>query len=197
VSSPVIVNKVRGIAYEKPLSFLRTYLDSMEESRYTSVPPAEPVPVYLAALGPKMLELAAERAAGAHPYNTTPEHTAFARDVMGPEAGLCVEQKVMLTTDAAQARATGAGVLKFYSRAPGYRNAWIRMGFTEEDIDGMSDRFVDALVAWGDVDRIEARLAEHAEAGATHICIQPVHPEHGVAAVDDDVLAALAPGASS
>ena len=197
VSSPVIVNKVRGIAYEKPLSFLRTYLDSMEESRYTSVPPAEPVPVYLGALGPKMLELAAERAAGAHPYNTTPEHTAFAREVMGPEAGLCVEQKVMLTTDAAQARATGAGVLKFYSRAPGYRNAWIRMGFTEEDIDGMSDRFVDALVAWGDVDRIEARLAEHAEAGATHICIQPVHPEHGVAAVDDDVLAALAPGASS
>jgi probable F420-dependent oxidoreductase len=197
VSSPVIVNKIRGIAYEKPLSFLRTYLDAMEESRYTSVPPAEPVPVYLAALGPKMLELAAERADGAHPYNTTPEHTAFAREVMGPDAGLCVEQKVMLTTDAAQARATGAGVLKFYARAPGYRNAWVRMGFTEEDIDGMSDRFVDALVAWGDVDRIEARLAEHAEAGATHVCIQPLHPEHGVAAVDDHVLAALAPGASS
>ena len=194
VSSPAIVSKVRGIDYDKPLSFLRTYLDTMEASRYTSVPPAEPVPVYLAALGPKMLELAAERATGAHPYNTTPEHTAFAREVMGPDAGLCVEQKVMLTTDAAQARATGAGVLKFYSRAPGYRNAWIRMGFTEEDIDAMSDRFVDALIAWGDVELIEARLAAHAEAGATHVCIQPLHPEHGVAAIDDAVLAALAPG---
>lgn len=197
VSSPVIVNKVRGIAYEKPLSFLRTYLDAMDESRYTSVPPADPVPVYLAALGPKMLELAAERAAGAHPYNTTPEHTAFAREVMGPDAGLCVEQKVMLTTDAAQARATGAGVLRFYSRAPGYRNAWNRMGFTEEDIDGMSDRFVDSLIAWGDADTIEARLAEHADAGATHVCIQPLHPEHGVGAVDDAVLTALAPGGAA
>lgn len=193
VSSPVIVNKVRGIEYDKPLSFLRTYLDGMEASRYTSVPPAEPVPVYLAALGPKMLELAAERTAGAHPYNTTPEHTALAREIMGPDAGLCVEQKVMLTTDATQARETGAGVLKFYSRAPGYRNAWIRMGFTEEDIDAMSDRFVDALIAWGDVDAIEARLAEHADAGATHICIQPLDPATGVGAVPDEALAALAP----
>ena len=197
VSSPAIVNKVRGIEYDKPLSFLRTYLDAMDEALYTSVPPAEPVPRVLAALGPKMLELAATRTAGAHPYNTTPEHTAMAREVMGPDAGLFVEQKVMLTTDADLARATGAKVLKFYSRAPGYRNAWLRMGFTEEDIDGLSERLVDALVAWGDVDRIEARLAEHAAAGATHVCIQPLHPEHGVGAVDDEVLAALAPGAGS
>jgi probable F420-dependent oxidoreductase len=197
VSSPAIVNKVRGIEYDKPLSFLRSYLDVMEGALYTSVKPAEPVPVVLAALGPKMLELAAERTAGAHPYNTTPEHTAMAREVMGPDAGLYVEQKVMLTNDPVLARETGAKVLKFYSRAPGYRNAWLRMGFTEEDIDGLSEKLVDALVAWGDVDAIEARLTEHAEAGATHICIQPLHPEHGVGAIDDEVLAALAPGGAS
>ncbi|MEQ8840606.1 MAG: TIGR03620 family F420-dependent LLM class oxidoreductase [Acidimicrobiales bacterium] len=197
VSSPAIVNKVRGIEYDKPLSFLRTYLDTMDDALYTSVPPAEPVPRVLAALGPKMLELAAARTAGAHPYNTTPEHTAMARAVMGPDAGLFVEQKVMLTEDAELARTTGAKVLKFYSRAPGYRNAWLKMGFSEEDVDGLSEKLVDGLVAWGDVDRIEARLAEHADAGATHVCIHPLHPEQGQGALDDDVLAALAPGAVS
>lgn len=197
VSSPAIVNKVRGIDYDKPLSFLRTYLDAMDEALYTSVPPSEPVPRVLAALGPKMLELAAERSAGAHPYNTTPEHTAMARETMGPDAGLFVEQKVMLTDDAELARTTGAKVLKFYSRAPGYRNAWLRMGFTEDDIDGLSEKLVDGLIAWGDVDRIEDRLTAHAEAGATHVCIHPLHPEHGQGAVDDDVLAALAPGAGA
>jgi len=197
VSSPAIVSKVRGIEYDKPLSFLRTYLDVMDGALYTSVPPAEPVPRVLAALGPKMLELAAERTDGAHPYNTTPEHTAMAREVMGPDAGLFVEQKVMLTDDAAQARETGAKVLKFYSRAPGYRNAWLKMGFSEDDIDGLSEKLVDGLIAWGDVDKIEARLAEHADAGATHVCIHPLHPTQGQAAVDDDVLAALAPGGAA
>ena len=144
-----------------------------------------------------MLELAAARTAGAHPYNTTPEHTAMAREVMGPDAGLYVEQKVMLTDDASLARETGAKVLKFYSRAPGYVNAWLRMGFTQDDIDGLSDKFVDALVAWGDVDAIEARLAEHADAGATHVCIHPLHPAEGQAAIDDDALAALAPGSGT
>ena len=158
-----------------------------------SVPPPAPVPVVLAALGPRMLELAAERTDGAHPYNTTPEHTAFARSVMGPDAQLCVEQKVMLTTDAEQARATGGKVVKFYTRAPGYRNCWKGLGFDDDDIDGLSDRFVDAMVAWGDVDAIERRLAEHADAGATQVCIQVLHPSAGSTAVDYDALAALAP----
>ena len=193
VSSPVIVSKIRGIPYDKPLSFMRSYLDAMDEARYTSVPPPEAVPVVLAALGPRMLELAAERTAGAHPYNTTPEHTAFARSVMGPDAQLCVEQKVMLTSDAEQARATGGKVMKFYTRAPGYRNCWKSLGFDDDDIDGLSDRFVDAMVAWGDVDAIERRLAEHADAGATQVCIQVLHPSAGAAAVDYDALAALAP----
>ena len=193
VSSPVIVSKIRGIPYDKPLSFIRSYLDAMDAARYTSVPPPERVPVFLAALGPRMLELAAERTDGAHPYNTTPEHTAFARSVMGPDAKLCVEQKVMLTTDAEQARAVGGDVMKFYSRAPGYRNCWKRLGFDDDDIDGLSDRFVDAMVAWGDVDTIESRLAEHADAGATQVLVQALHPEAGAGAIDYDALAALAP----
>ena len=194
VSSPVIVSKVRGIPYDKPLTYMRTYLDAMEASPFVSVAPAEPPPVVLAALGPRMLELAAERTAGAHPYNTTPEHTAFARSVVGGDALLCVEQKVMLTTDSEQARATGAKVMKFYSRAPGYRACWKRLGFGDDDIDGLSDRFVDAMVAWGDVETIERRLAEHADAGATQVCIQVLHPSAGVGAVDYEALAALAPG---
>ena len=193
VSSPVIVAKIRGIPYDKPLSFMRSYLDAMDQARYSSVQPPEPVPMVLAALGPRMLELAAERTDGAHPYNTTPEHTAFARSTMGPDAQLCVEQKVMLTTDAEQARATGANVMKFYARAPGYRNCWKRLGFDDDDIDGPSDRFIDAMVAWGDADAIERRLSEHADAGATQVCIHVLHPAAGVAAFDYDALAALAP----
>ena len=195
VSSPVLVSKVRGLEYSKPLSYMRDYLDRMEESRYTSVPPPEPPRVVLAALGPKMLELAAERTAGAHPYNVTPEHTAMARQIMGPDAGLFVEQKVMLTSDPEQARETAAKVLKFYIRAPGYRNAWLRMGFSDQEIDDLEPRFLDAMVAWGDLDTIESRLAEHADAGATHICVHPLHPEHGQGAVGEEALAALAPSA--
>lgn len=193
VSSPAIVNKVRGIEYGKPLAFLRTYLDAMESAMYTAVPPAEPVPVVLAALGPKMLELAAERSAGAHPYNTTPEHTAMARQVMGPDAGLYVEQKVMLTDDAELARATGAKTLKFYSRAPGYVNAWKRMGFTDEDISTQSNRLVDAIVAWGSVEQIQDRLQSHADAGATHVCIHPLDPIKGQGSPSMEALEALAP----
>ena len=193
VSTPVIVTRMRGIPFDKPLSYMRSYLDAMEASRYTSVPPPAPVPTVLAALGPRMLELAAERTDGAHPYNTTPEHTAFARSVMGPDPQLCVEQKVMLTSDAEQARATGGNVMKFYTRAPGYRDCWKRLGFDDEDIDGLSDRFIDAMVAWGDADAIERRLAEHADAGATQVCIQVLHPSAGMGAFDYDALAALAP----
>ena len=194
VSSPVIVSKIRGIPYGRPLAYMRSYLEAMEASRYTSVMPPEPVPVVLAALGPRMLELAAERTDGAHPYNTTPEHTAFARSVMGPDAQLCVEQKVMLTTDAQQARATGAKVMKFYTRAPGYRDCWKRLGFDDDDIDGLSDRFVDAMVAWGDADAIERRLAEHADAGATQVCVQVLHPSYGVGTVDYEVPGRSGPG---
>ena len=188
VSSPQIVERGRGIAYSKPLSAMREYLDTMEEARYLSVPPPSPVPVVLAALGPKMLELAATRTDGAHTYNVTPEHTASARALMGPDAALCVEQKVILSTDASQARETAGRVLKFYQRAPGYRQNWKRLGFTDDDIDQLSERFLDAMVAWGDEDAVRGRVDAHFDAGATHVCIQPLHPESGIGAVDDRAL---------
>jgi probable F420-dependent oxidoreductase len=191
VSSPQIVAKARGLDYTQPLTRMRGYLDEMQQAHYLAVPPPADVPIVLAALGPKMLALASERTRGAHTYNVTPEHTAVARNTLGADAWLCVEQKVLLSTDAAQARATGARVLKFYQRAPGYRNNWNRLGFTDDDIDQMSDRFVDAIVAWGDEDAIRARLDAHFAAGATHVCIQPLHPEHGITAIDERVLTAL------
>lgn len=193
VSSPQIVEQARGLDYAHPLTRMREYLDAMAEAPYLAAPPPGDVPVVLAALGPKMLALSAERTNGAHTYNVTPEHTATARKALGDDAWLCVEQKVMLSGDAANARATGAKVLKFYQRAPGYRNNWHRLGFTDADIDGMSDRFVDALVAWGDEAAIRSRIDAHFDAGATHVCIQPLHPEHGIGAIDDRVLETLAP----
>src|SRR5438552_6347628 len=149
VSSPQIVSRGRGLPYEKPLSAMRDYLDAMDAAPYLSVAPPGDVPVVLAALGPKMLELAGSRTAGAHTYNVTPEHTARARELMGPDAALCVEQKVLLSTDAAQARQTAGRVLKFYQRAPGYRRNWNSLGYTDDDIDNLSDRFLDGIVAWG------------------------------------------------
>jgi probable F420-dependent oxidoreductase len=193
VSSPQIVQRGRGIAYDKPLTFLREYLEAYDAAIYLSVPPPEPVPVVLAALGPKMLELSSTRA-GALTYNVSPEHTADARPLVG-DATLSVEQKIILTTDAAQARATGAGVLRFYQRAPGYRNMWKSYGFTDDDIDGASDRWVDAIVAWGDESAIRARLDEHYAAGADHVCIQVLHPEKGIGAIDDRALRAFGPTA--
>lgn len=190
VSSPQLVERARGTPYDKPLSHLRSYLDQYDASRYFSVEPADPVPVVLAALGPRMLELASHHG-GALTYNVTPDHTAQARNLVG-DAKLFVEQKVLLGTDADQARATGAQVLSFYRKAPGYRNMWGSLGFTDDDIDGMSPRFVDALVAWGDEETIRARIAEHIAAGADHVCIQVLHPEHGQAAVDDHALTLLA-----
>ena len=195
VSSPVIVEKVRGLQYHKPLTYLREYLTAMDQARYTSVAPPQKVPRVLAALGPKMLELAAQRSSGAHPYNTTPDHTAWARSIIGHEPGLYVEQKVLLTDNKQVAHATAAKVLKFYAAAPGYRNAWCKMGFSENDIEGLSPKLLDGLVAWGDVDAIEVRLSEHAQAGASHICIHPLHPHDGQGAVDDAALLALAPSA--
>jgi probable F420-dependent oxidoreductase len=192
VSSPQIVERQRGLDASKPLTFLRTYLDDYESALYLSVPPPSPVPVVLAALGPKMLDLSAERSTGALTYNITPEHTAMARERLGQDAILYVEQKVILSTDAAQARATGAGVLRFYRKAPGYRNAWKALGFTDTDIDDATDRYVDAIVAWGDESALHARLQAHFDAGADHVCIQALHPEKGIGAVADDALKALA-----
>src|SRR6202034_3396281 len=137
----------RGHAYDKPVPTMRRYLDGVYEDPSN----ATEWPLVIAALGPLMLKLAAERAAGAVPYNVTPEHTREARAALGPHKLLVVEQKVCLQTDAAAARGLARRELERYLTLPNYRNNWLRIGFTEADFaDGGSDRFIDAMVLWGD-----------------------------------------------
>ena len=177
VSHAPMIEGLRQLPYEKPLSTMRTYLDAMDGSLYMAVPPAEEPLVVLAALGPKMLAMAAEKTAGAHPYWTTPEHTAQAREIMGPDALLCVEQKCVLTTDTDVAHEATRDQLGMYADLPNYRNNWIRLGFTEDEIESRAPRFLDAVMAWGDEAAIAERIQAHYDAGATHVCIQPVNTE--------------------
>jgi probable F420-dependent oxidoreductase len=194
VSHQPVVEGVRGLDYSKPVAAMRRYLDAMDASPFMAIGPASAPPRLLAALGPKMLELAGERADGAHPYWTTPEHTASARAILGAGKLLCVEQKVVMSDDPEQARATANGALSIYAGLPNYRNNWLRLGFTESEIEGRSERFIDALVAWGDADAIRSRLNEHIDAGADHVCIQALTPGNPFVP-DERALEALAPTA--
>jgi probable F420-dependent oxidoreductase len=152
---------------------MRAYLDAMDQAPYSAFPPATKALRVLAALGPKMLELAGERADGAHPYNVNPEHTAEARRILGPQPYLCPEQAVVLETDAEKARAIGRAFLALYLTLPNYTNNFLRHGFGEGDFkDGGSNKLIDAIIAWGDLNAIRARIAEHHSAGADHVCIQ-------------------------
>ena len=145
----------------------------------------------VAALGPRVLGLSAQRSAGAHPYLTTPEHTAQARELIGPAAFLAPEHKVVLTTDADKARTVGRGALDIYFNLANYRNSWKRLGFTEEEVTRPgSDRLVDAVVAYGTLDQIAARLNEHLDAGADHVPVQ-------ILTKDENLSAALAELAGS
>jgi len=143
---------------------------------------AEEPPVVIAALVPKMLELAGTAVNGAHPYFTTPTHTKTAREIMGPDAMLCVEQKVVLETDPDKARALARTVARIYTGLPNYRINWLRLGFTEADFEnGGSDAFIDATLAWGDIEAIRERVQQHFDAGASHVCVQPVNPNGATA----------------
>jgi probable F420-dependent oxidoreductase len=160
--------------YRRPLAKMRGYLDDLDAAD-PPVPAGERV---LAALGPRMLELARDRSAGAHPYLVTPEHTRLAREVLGAGRLLAVEQAVVLETDPERARALARQHLAVYLQAPNYTNNWRRLGFTDDDLaGGGSDRLVDALVAWGDAGAIRDRVARHHEAGADHVCLQVVTGE--------------------
>ncbi len=194
VSHAPIVSGARGLEYGKPVSTMRAYLEGMEASPYAAVAPSETPLTVIAALGPRMLALAADKADGAHPYWTTPEHTAQAREILGPEKLLCVEQKVCLETDATKAREAGRQALAMYATLPNYVNNWKRLGFTDDDLaDGGSDRLIDALVAWGDEKAIAERIQAHRDAGASHVCIQPLKPDGKPGEVDWRVLEAMAP----
>ncbi|MET0921090.1 MAG: TIGR03620 family F420-dependent LLM class oxidoreductase [Acidimicrobiia bacterium] len=193
VSHQPIVVGLRKLDYSKPRTQMQQYLSAMDESQYRGPAGAVP-PRLLAALGPRMLETARDQADGAHPYFTTPEHTAAAREILGPDKLLCVEQKVALTTDPAVGRERAAGTIAGYARLPNYRNNWLRLGYTEDEIEQLDPRFVDAVVAWGDADAIRRRVQDHYDAGADHVCIQPLGGAgHGVP--DWDVLESLAPTA--
>ena len=155
--------------YQKPVATMADYLDGLDAAE---VPLAKSDRV-LAALGPKMLELARTRTAGTHPYLVTPELTAQARAGIGPDAVVASEQGVVLDTDPTSARATARLHLKTYLGLPNYSNNWKRQGFTDDDLaDGGSDRLVDALVVWGNEATIAARVQAHRDAGADHVCIQ-------------------------
>ena len=173
VSHVPLVEKLRGHRYEKPLSTMRAYLDAMDQAPYRAVlPSTKPIRV-LAALGPKMLELAGERADGAHPYNVNPEHTAEARGILGPGPYLCPEQAVVLETDPTKARKIGRDFLAIYLGLPNYANNFLRLGFDESDFkNGGSDRLIDNIIAWGDLNTVRKRIRAHQTAGADHICIQ-------------------------
>jgi probable F420-dependent oxidoreductase len=160
--------------YRQPLAAMASFLDGLD-SAPTPLAPSKRV---LAALGPKMLELARTRSAGAHPYNVTPEHTALARQALGRDAMLLPEQAVALTTDASVARKLGRDHLTHYFGLPNYTNNLRRLGFGDADFaDGGSDRIVDAIVAWGNEDAIAARVGAHRDAGADHVCIQVLSEE--------------------
>ena len=188
VSHAAMVEKLRGHVYDKPVPTMRRYLDGLYETPSN----AAEWPVVIAALGPLMLKLAGERTAGAVPYNVTPEHTRQARAALGSDKMLAVEQKVCLETDATAARRLARLELKRYMTLPNYRNNWLRIGFTEADLaEGGSDKFIDAMVLWGDAATIARGLAAHWQAGADHVCIQPVHAE-GDTEARDRTLSALA-----
>jgi probable F420-dependent oxidoreductase len=182
VSHGHLVAGIRKHDYSKPYSYMVDYLARMDKALFMATGPAESPGRVLAALGPKMLALSATQANGAHPYFTTPEHTASAREVMGPDALLAPEQMVVVSTDAIEARRIARAGMNIYLGLPNYANNLLRFGFTEFDLaDGGSDRLVDAIVAWGTPDHISARVAQHHDAGADHVCIQVLTDDRKVA----------------
>jgi probable F420-dependent oxidoreductase len=158
-----------GEKWRHPLAVMNEYLDGLDAAGVDREQRC------LAALGPKMLELARDRSAGAHPYLVTPEHTAHARSILG-DAGLFVEQGVVFSRDAEEARGIARNAIAGYTDLPNYVNNWKRFGLTGDDIANRSDRFVDTLVVWGDADAIGERVDEHHRAGADHVCIQVLSP---------------------
>src|SRR5476651_1815012 len=188
VSHIPMVEGLRGHRYDKPLAAMGAYLDGINKG----APAGELPPVMVAALGPKMLALSGAKSRGAVPYNVTPKHTAQAAKILGPKKILAVEQKVTIETDPVKARALGRKELSRYMVLPNYRNNWLREGFGEADLaDGGSDKFIDAMCLWGDAAAIKKGLRAHFDAGATHVCLQPVHAD-GDFAARDRMLVALA-----
>ena len=193
VSHAHLVTGVRKHEYRKPLSAMREYLEAMEGALYMGREPVEKAPVVIAALRPRMLALAAEKTRGAHPYFVPPEHTARAREILGSGPWLCPEQMVLRETDATRAREIARENMKIYLGLPNYQNNLEWLGYSDDDFaNGGSDRLVDAIVAWGDEKAIAERIRAHHDAGADHVCIQPLRPD-GEPGPDLELLETLAP----
>jgi probable F420-dependent oxidoreductase len=169
--APVV--KMRGASYDKPIENMTRYLDAMDKAPYTGAAPPEPPARVLAALGPRMLRLAAERTLGAHPYFVPVEHTVLARKELGTGPLLAVEQAAVLAKDPTVARATARKHMKRYLSLENYANNLRRLGWSDADLasDG-SDALVDAIVAWGNAAEIRARVETHLASGADHVCVQ-------------------------
>ncbi|MGW0811352.1 LLM class F420-dependent oxidoreductase [Nonomuraea sp. NPDC002799] len=168
VSHAVAVDAGEPGRYRKPLAAMTAFLDELDQAD-------TPVPVerrVLAALGPKMLDLAAKRARGVHPYLVTPEHTRLAREAVGEGPLVLPEQTVILCSDVDEARTIGTEWLRGYLALPNYANNLLRLGFSPEDLAEVSDRLFDAVIAWGDEAAIQRRVDEHRAAGADHVCVQ-------------------------
>ena len=192
VSHSHLVSNQRGHDYGKPLTTMRNYLEAMQKALYMGREPEHDAPIVLGALRDKMLTLSASAVQGAHPYLVTPAHTERARGVMGPEALLCPEQMVLGETDPVKARKVARANLKVYIGLPNYQNNLRQFGFGDSDFaDGGSDRLVDALVCWGEPEKIAAHIEEHLEAGANHVSIQAYRAD-GAPGADEALLETLA-----
>jgi probable F420-dependent oxidoreductase len=170
----------RGHQYERPLSAMRAYLDEMQKAPYRAPEPDPPLPIVLGALGPKMMQLAGERTAGAHPYFVPVEHTLEARRILGPDRLLAPEQGVVFAGTREAARPTGDIYMRTYLELPNYRNNLARLGWSDADLTPPgSDRLFDAMVAWGDDQEIARKLRRHREAGADQVAVSVLMPTPG------------------
>ena len=182
----------RGHHYERPLTAMRAYLDEMEKAPYRAPEPNPPAPVVLAALGPKMLQLARERTAGAHPYFVPVEHTREARRILGPERLLAPEQAIVFAKDREAARVPGDIYMRTYLALPNYHQNLVRLGWSEDELTAPgSDRLFDAMVAWGDEQEIARKPVRHHDAGADHVAVSVLTPTPDRAPTED--LRRLAP----
>ncbi|MFY0614315.1 MAG: TIGR03620 family F420-dependent LLM class oxidoreductase [Hyphomicrobiaceae bacterium] len=194
VSHVPLVEGARGHDYKKPVTTMRAYLKTMAEAKIDPTIQLDDRAVVLAALGPNMLALSAAASKGSHPYCVTPEHTAKAREIMGPDAWLCVEQKVILSDDESAVRPVQRAQMARYMALANYRNNWLRFGFTEDEISGDgSKRFLDAMVVWGGERQIRDCIEAHQKAGADQVILQAFPPDGGKG-TDLKALDAFAPG---
>ncbi len=191
VSHQHLVQRQRGHDYGKPLTTMRNYLEAMEKALYMGREPEHDAPIVIGALRDKMLELSATAAQGAHPYLVTAEHTKRARKLIGPDALLCPEQMVLAETDEVNARKIARANLKVYIGLPNYQNNLKQFDFSDADFaDGGSDRLVDALVCWGEPEKIADHIRSHLDAGADHVCIQAYRAD-GRPGADETLLESL------